>query len=90
MSSKMPRVHETDRRCIQELVVTNLRLKGSLNAIKGKLKQKYGQLTDQDSTFAEGKEAELLVACKRGWAERKSFKPRLRTCFASESPKETK
>ncbi len=38
----------------------NLQLKGSWNEIKGKLKQKYGQLTDQDLTFAEGKEDELL------------------------------
>jgi uncharacterized protein YjbJ (UPF0337 family) len=28
--------------------------------MKGKLKQKYGQLTDDDLTFAEGKEDELL------------------------------
>jgi uncharacterized protein YjbJ (UPF0337 family) len=38
----------------------NLQLRGSWNEIKGKLKQKYGQLTDQDLTFAEGKEDELL------------------------------
>jgi uncharacterized protein YjbJ (UPF0337 family) len=38
----------------------NLQLKGSWNEIKGKLKQKYGQLTDQDLTFADGKEDELL------------------------------
>ena len=38
----------------------NLRLKGNWNEIKGKLKQKYGQLTDEDLTFAEGKEDELL------------------------------
>jgi uncharacterized protein YjbJ (UPF0337 family) len=37
-----------------------LQLKGSWNEVKGKLKQKYGQLTDQDLTFAEGKEDELL------------------------------
>jgi uncharacterized protein YjbJ (UPF0337 family) len=37
-----------------------LQMKGSWNEIKGKLKQKYGQLTDQDLTFAEGKEDELL------------------------------
>jgi uncharacterized protein YjbJ (UPF0337 family) len=35
-------------------------LEGKWNQIKGKLKQKYGQLTDQDLTFAEGKEDELL------------------------------
>jgi uncharacterized protein YjbJ (UPF0337 family) len=37
-----------------------LQLKGNWNEIKGKMKQKYGQLTDQDLTFAEGKEDELL------------------------------
>jgi uncharacterized protein YjbJ (UPF0337 family) len=36
------------------------RLKGSWNEIKGKLKQKYAQLTDDDLTFAEGKDDELL------------------------------
>jgi uncharacterized protein YjbJ (UPF0337 family) len=38
----------------------NLQLRGNWNEIKGKLKQKYGQLTDQDLIFAEGKEDELL------------------------------
>lgn len=28
--------------------------------MKGKLKRKYGQLTDDDLSFAEGKEDELL------------------------------
>jgi uncharacterized protein YjbJ (UPF0337 family) len=37
-----------------------LQVKGSWNEVKGKLKQKYGQLTDDDLTFAEGKEDELL------------------------------
>jgi uncharacterized protein YjbJ (UPF0337 family) len=37
-----------------------LQMKGSWNEVKGKLKQKYGQLTDNDLTFAEGKEDELL------------------------------
>ena len=37
-----------------------LQMKGSWNELKGKLKQKYGQLTDQDLMFAEGKEDELL------------------------------
>jgi len=37
-----------------------MNLKGNWNEIKGKLKQKYGQLTDDDLTFAEGKEDELL------------------------------
>ena len=37
-----------------------LQMKGSWNEIKGKLKQKYGQLTDNDLEFAEGKDDELL------------------------------
>ncbi len=37
-----------------------LRLKGSWNEIKGKIKQKYADLTDDDLTFVEGKEDELL------------------------------
>ena len=40
--------------------MTKLRFKGSWNETKGKLKQKYGQLTDDDLTFAEGKDEELF------------------------------
>lgn len=37
-----------------------LQIKGNWNEIKGKMKQKYGQLTDDDLAFTEGKEDELL------------------------------
>ena len=37
-----------------------LQMKGNWNEVKGKLKQKYGQLTDDDLAFTEGKEDELL------------------------------
>jgi uncharacterized protein YjbJ (UPF0337 family) len=40
--------------------MTTLDLKGKWNEVKGKLKQKYGELTDDDLTFADGKEDELL------------------------------
>jgi uncharacterized protein YjbJ (UPF0337 family) len=40
--------------------MTKLQFKGSWNEAKGKLKQKYAQLTDDDLTFAEGKDDELL------------------------------
>ena len=33
---------------------------GKLHEVKGKLKQKFGQLTDDDLTFSEGKDDELL------------------------------
>jgi uncharacterized protein YjbJ (UPF0337 family) len=45
---------------IRFVMTTKLQVKGGWNAVKGKLKQKYGQLTDDDLSFAEGKEDELL------------------------------
>ena len=39
--------------------MNNLQIKGAWNEIKGKLKQKYANLTDDDLIFAEGKEDEL-------------------------------
>lgn len=38
----------------------DLRIKGNWNKIKGKLKQQYGDLTDDDLTYTEGKEDELI------------------------------
>lgn len=40
--------------------MNTLTFKGNWNEVKGKLKQKYGQLTDDDLTFEQGKEDELL------------------------------
>jgi len=40
--------------------MNKLSLKGNWNETKGKLKQKYAELTDDDLEFAEGKEDELL------------------------------
>ena len=40
--------------------MTKLEIKGSWNEVKGKLKQKYADLTDDDLVFAEGKDDELL------------------------------
>jgi uncharacterized protein YjbJ (UPF0337 family) len=37
-----------------------LTIKGDWNQLKGKLKQKYSMLTDDDLLFQEGKEDELL------------------------------
>ncbi|WP_295653669.1 CsbD family protein [uncultured Mucilaginibacter sp.] len=38
----------------------DLQIKGKWNEIKGKVKQAYGNLTDDDLTHDEGKEDELL------------------------------
>ena len=40
--------------------MNKLQFKGSWNELKGKLKQQFGNLTDDDLTFSEGKEDELL------------------------------
>ncbi len=37
-----------------------LEIKGNWNVLKGKVKQKYADLTDDDLTYVEGKEDELL------------------------------
>ena len=40
--------------------MNTLQLKGNWNIIKGKLKQKYAHLTDDDLQYIEGKEEELV------------------------------
>lgn len=41
-------------------IMSTLEMKGAWNIAKGKLKQKYAQLTDDDLQFVEGKEDELI------------------------------
>lgn len=40
--------------------MSNLKLKGNWNELKGKVKQKYADLTDDDLLYEEGKEDELV------------------------------
>jgi len=40
--------------------MNKLTLNGQWNEIKGKLKQKFGNLTDDDLTYSEGQDEELL------------------------------
>ncbi len=40
--------------------MNDLTIKGNWNQLKGKLKQKYSELSDDDLAYAEGKEDELL------------------------------
>ncbi len=40
--------------------MTKLEIKGTWNEAKGKLKQKYAQLSDDDLLFVEGKDDELV------------------------------
>ncbi|MBS9525102.1 CsbD family protein [Litoribacter ruber] len=51
--------------------MANLKLKGTWNELKGKLKQQYGNLTDDDLTYIEGKEDELLGKLQKKTGETK-------------------
>ncbi len=47
------------------------KLQGNWNTIKGQLKQKYGELTDNDLVYVEGKEDELLGQIQKKTGETK-------------------
>lgn len=47
-------------------------LKGKWNQVKGKFKEKYGELTDDDLTYAEGKEEQLLGRLQERTGETKA------------------
>ncbi len=51
--------------------MTKLTFKGNWNEVKGKLKQKYAQLTDDDLLFTEGKDEELLGRLQQKLGESK-------------------
>lgn len=40
--------------------MSDLRIKGNWNELKGKLKKKYGNLTDDDLIYIEGEEDKLV------------------------------
>jgi uncharacterized protein YjbJ (UPF0337 family) len=44
----------------QQKSSTGLKIKGNWNELKGKVKQQYANLTDDDLLYEEGKEDELL------------------------------
>ena len=44
----------------ERINMTTLEIKGDWNITKGKLKQKWSKLTDDDLQFAEGKQEELV------------------------------
>lgn len=45
--------------------MNKLQIKGNWNVAKGLLKQRYAQLTDDDLTYVEGKEDELVGRIQR-------------------------
>ena len=44
----------------KQMTMNKLEIKGDWNITKGKLKQKWAKLTDDDLQFVEGKQDELL------------------------------
>lgn len=44
--------------------MNKLQIKGTWDQVKGRLKQTYGTLTDDDLTYVEGKEDELVGRLK--------------------------
>lgn len=47
------------------------KIKGNWNVMKGQLKQRYATLTDDDLTYVEGKENELLGRLQKGLGKTK-------------------
>ena len=51
---------ETKNNKARTIMTTTLEIKGDWNITKGKLKQKWAKLTDDDLQYADGKRDELL------------------------------
>lgn len=47
------------------------KLKGNWNQLKGKLKEEYGQLTDDDLKYIEGKKDQMIGAIQEKTGETK-------------------
>jgi uncharacterized protein YjbJ (UPF0337 family) len=44
----------------KEIRMNELRFKGTWNEVKGKIRQKYGELTDDDLAYTKGQDEELI------------------------------
>lgn len=65
--------------------MNKLEIKGSWNIAKGKLKQKWGELTDDDLDYAEGKADELIGRIqKRTGQSREAIEKALKESCESE------
>lgn len=62
--------------------MSTLTAKGNWNIAKGKLKQKFAQLTNDDLQFTEGKQDELIGRIqKRTGHAREKIEPIVDECF---------
>jgi uncharacterized protein YjbJ (UPF0337 family) len=53
-------VHCPRSQTLADLTMNKLQFKGEWHELKGKLRQKFAELTDNDVDYAEGQEEELL------------------------------
>jgi len=64
--------------------MNTLEMKGNWNIAKGKLKQKFAQLTDDDLQFVDGKEDELVGRIqKRTGQDKEEIKRVIDECCSS-------
>ena len=70
---------------------SKLEIKGDWNIIKGKLKQKWGALTDDDLQYVEGKQAELVGRIQKRTGETlEAVEKAVRECCANCGCKDNK
>ncbi|MDB4793455.1 CsbD family protein [Methylacidiphilales bacterium] len=64
--------------------MNKLEIKGDWNITKGKLKQKWAQLTDDDLQYVEGKNDELLGRIQKRTGEtREAIEKAIKNAFSS-------
>ena len=67
--------------------MNKLEIKGNWNVIKGKLKQKWARLTDDDLQYVEGREEELFGRIQKRTGEtRDAVERAIRECSISTTP----
>jgi len=73
------------KRKTKQSIMNKLEIKGDWNITKGKLKQKWAKLTDDDLQYAEGKQEELVGRIQKRTGEtreavEKALKESCSTC----------
>jgi uncharacterized protein YjbJ (UPF0337 family) len=64
--------------------MNKLQIKGDWNITKGKLKQKWAKLTDDDLQYSEGKSDELIGRIQKSTGEtREAIEKVIRNAFSS-------
>ena len=70
--------------------MTTLEIKGDWNIAKGKLKQKWAKLTDNDLTCADGKQEEMLGRIQKVTGEsREAIESFIKAAYSDTGPTET-